>query len=104
MNHGPDDICARCKHFKMKEYPQHAKVGIGRCFGYDNAMTPLKNPFTPWSTKACARYRRDWDERRDAWIAKQQAKEEAAQETISRASAPTDARIPASTTTSRKRR
>ena len=24
------DICALCKHFKMKEYPQHAAVGIGR--------------------------------------------------------------------------
>jgi hypothetical protein len=70
MNHGPEDICARCKHFRMREYPEHAAVGLGRCFGYDNTMAPLKNPFTPWSTKACARYIRVWDEARDVWIAK----------------------------------
>jgi hypothetical protein len=86
MNWGPEDICARCKHFKMKEYPDHASVGLGRCFGYEDAFTPLKNPFTPWSTEACARYKRVWDEARNAWITKKLEKETAAQ-TKPRASA-----------------
>jgi hypothetical protein len=47
MSAAPGDICALCKHFKMKEYPEHAKVGLGRRMGYDKEFTPLKNPFAP---------------------------------------------------------
>lgn len=73
----PADMCARCKHFKMKDYPEHARVGLGRCMGYDDATTPLKNPFTPWSGKPCARFFRAADvETRQKWIDKQLAKEQ----------------------------
>ncbi|MFC3457229.1 hypothetical protein [Massilia haematophila] len=72
------DICAQCTHFKMKEYPDHAKVGLGRCMGYDGTFTPLANPFRAWSTKACSRFRQDWTNRaaRQEWIDKQTAKAE----------------------------
>ena len=77
MSAAPGDICALCKHFKMKEYPEHAKVGLGRCMGYDKEFTPLKNPFAPWSMKACARFKQDWatTPAREEWIAKQRAKQ-----------------------------
>jgi len=72
------DICAHCKHFKMKEYPDHAKVGLGRCMGYDKDFTKLANPFHAWSTKACKRFSQDWAGRaaRQAWIDKQTAQAE----------------------------
>ena len=72
------DICAQCTHFKMKEYPEHARVGLGRCVGYDATFTPLLNPFHAWSTKACRRFSQDWAGRaqRQAWIDKQRAKQE----------------------------
>lgn len=89
MNHGPDDICARCQHFRMREYPEHAAVGLGRCHGYDKEFTQLANPFVYWGTAACAKYSRSWDEKRDVWIAKRQAQEQQGEETISRASAST---------------
>lgn len=74
----PEDMCARCKHFKMREYPEHARVGLGRCMGYDAAQ-PLRNPFVPWSTKPCARFSRAADvEKRQEWIDKQQAKQQKA--------------------------
>lgn len=70
------DCCARCKHFKMKEYPDHARVGLGRCMGYDNAQ-PLIKPFVPWSAKPCARFSRAADVVvRQEWIDKQLAKKE----------------------------
>jgi len=70
----PNDMCARCRHFKMKEYPDHARVGLGRCMGYDNAQ-PLINPFVPWSGKPCARFSRAADVViRQQWIEKQQEK------------------------------
>lgn len=67
-------ICALCKHFKMKDYPQHAAVGIGRCHGYDgDPFTKLKNPFIPWGMKKCARFAQDWAStvKRIAWVEKQ---------------------------------
>jgi hypothetical protein len=71
------DICAMCKHFKMKEYPEHARVGLGRCVGYDGTMAPLINPFVPWATKACVRYARPTNTKeRLAWIEKRQGKQQ----------------------------
>lgn len=69
------DICAQCTHFKMKGYPEHARVGLGRCMGYDATFTPLINPFLAWSTKACRRFSRDWAgrEARQVWVDKQHA-------------------------------
>jgi hypothetical protein len=70
-----EDICALCHHFKMKEYPQHAKVGLGRCMGYDGTHTQLNQPFVPWMTKACKRYERPANRaERLTWVEKQQAK------------------------------
>jgi hypothetical protein len=69
------EICAMCKHFKMKEYPQHAREGLGRCMGYDNDRTALINPFVPWGRKACVRFALGSKiTERLAWIEKQQAK------------------------------
>ncbi|HBI70704.1 MAG TPA: hypothetical protein DDZ22_17370 [Massilia sp.] len=78
MRAAAGDICAQCAHFKMKEYPEHARVGLGRCMGYDGTFTPLLNPFRAWGTKACARFSRDWAGRaaRQAWIDKQNVKQE----------------------------
>jgi hypothetical protein len=71
-----NDNCARCKHFKMKEYPEHARVGLGRCTGYPKGQE-LINPFLPWSTKPCARFDRAADVVvRQEWIDKQRAKQE----------------------------
>lgn len=88
-----EDICARCQHFQMKKYPQHAAVGIGRCHGYDVFPARLDNKFLPWGTKSCARFVRATDyEVRQEWVERQQAKRQQAGsteqgETISRASA-----------------
>jgi hypothetical protein len=30
-----EQSCALCEHFKMKEHPEHAKAGLGRCMGRD---------------------------------------------------------------------
>jgi hypothetical protein len=74
-----DEICARCDHFKMKEYPDHARVGLGRCMGYDNTMTPLNQPFKPWTTPCCSRYKRPANfAERDEWVKKKQAKQQPA--------------------------
>jgi hypothetical protein len=72
------DICALCKHFKMKDHPQHAAVGIGRCRGYDgDPFTKLKNPFIPWGMKKCARFAQDYagTVKRVEWVEKQLAKQ-----------------------------
>jgi hypothetical protein len=70
-----EEICAMCKHFKMKDFPQHAKVGLGRCMGYDKDQTALINPFVPWGRKACARFALGPKiTERLAWIEKQEAK------------------------------
>jgi hypothetical protein len=72
-----DNICALCKHFKMKEYPKHAEIGLGRCMGYEGTMAPLNNPFLPWKTKACVRYARPSNRAaREAWVAQQRAQEQ----------------------------
>ena len=67
-----DEICALCGHFKMKEYPEHAKVGLGRCAGRGSGRVDEIKPFLPWSRQACDRYtlapnladREDWIEKR----------------------------------------
>jgi len=78
MSTEPGDICAQCKHFRMKEYPDHARVGLGRCMGYDKAIHQLRNPFVPWRTKACVRFDRDWAKKaeREDWIERRRAQEQ----------------------------
>jgi len=48
--------CAFCAHFKMKEYPEHAKVGVGRCDASAAGRVDLIKPFVPWNKSACERY------------------------------------------------
>lgn len=61
----------------MKEYPDHARVGLGRCVGYDSTMAPLINPFVPWSKKKCVRYARPANRaERVEWVEKRMAKEQ----------------------------
>ena len=50
------EICALCGHFKMKEYPEHAKVGVGRCDGRATGRVDVIKPFLPWNRAACERY------------------------------------------------
>jgi hypothetical protein len=70
-----EEICAMCKHFKMKDFPQHAAVGLGRCMGYDKDLTALINPFVPWGRKACVRFALGAKiTERLAWIERQEAK------------------------------
>jgi hypothetical protein len=72
-----EEICAMCKHFKMKEYPQHAREGLGRCMGYDKDRTALINPFVQWKRKACVRFALGPKiTERLAWIEKQEAKQQ----------------------------
>lgn len=66
--------CALCGHFKMKEYPEHAKVGLGRCVGRDADRVDVIKPFLPWNGAACGRFvpapnaadRKAWIEKRTA--------------------------------------
>jgi hypothetical protein len=72
MTSNMHEICARCNHFKMKDYPKHAAVGLGRCGGYDNGPTTLIKPFIPWANPGCARWTRAAGmEARMVWIEKQ---------------------------------
>ena len=71
-----DEICALCKHFEMKKHPEHARVGIGRCSGYDKAQ-PLSNPFLLWKMKACVRYVRPANKaERVEWVERRRAQEQ----------------------------
>ena len=66
-----DKPCALCGHFKMKEYPEHARVGIGRCSVRAAARPDRIVPFLPWATPACPRYVAAPNiEDRKAWIEK----------------------------------
>lgn len=88
-----EEVCAHCQTFHMKEYPEHAVKGEGRCSGYDEGFAQLRNPFVRWDTPACALYTKALDmPPRRAWIEKQRAKEP-------QQAAPTEAGIPVSTTT-----
>lgn len=74
-----DEICALCKHFEMKKYPEHARVGIGRCSGYDKDLNQLAKPFIPWKTKACVKYARPANKaERVEWVEKRRAQEQGA--------------------------
>lgn len=67
------EICATCGHFKMKEYPEHARVGVGRCAGGAARVDQVK-PFLPWSRAACDRYRAAPNmAERAAWVEKRRA-------------------------------
>ena len=74
MTRQSGEICALCGHFKMKEYPEHAKVGVGRCDGRAAGRVDVIKPFLPWSRPACERYvapanladRKAWAEKRRA--------------------------------------
>lgn len=70
-----NEICAHCQNFKMKDYPEHARAGLGRCMGYDGTRAPLINPFVPWTTPACGRFLKATDmAKRVAWVEKRQGK------------------------------
>lgn len=71
------EICALCGHFKMKEYPEHAKVGLGRCAVRAAVRADRIAPFLPWATPACQRYMAAPNiEDRKAWIEKRRATEQ----------------------------
>lgn len=65
--------CALCGHFKMKEYPEHAKVGIGRCAARGGVRPDRIAPFLPWKSPTCERYTAapNMGDRK-AWIEKRQ--------------------------------
>ena len=69
-----DNPCALCGHFKMKEYPEHAKVGLGRCSVRAAKRADRIAQFLPWAESACERYvaAPNIEERR-AWIEKRRA-------------------------------
>lgn len=70
--------CALCRHFRMKDYPAYAALGMGRCGGYDQPDDRLANKFLQWSTRACVRFVFGAGiEAREAWVKKQRAKESA---------------------------
>ena len=73
-----EDICALRKHFRMKEHPEHAREGLGRCMGYEGTGYGPKNPFHSWKTKACVHFRQDYagTEARVAWIERRRAQEQ----------------------------
>lgn len=69
-----EQACALCGHFKMKEYPEHAKVGLGRCAGRGSGRVDQIRPFLPWSRPACDRYVPAPNlADREAWIQKRRA-------------------------------
>lgn len=48
-------ICAQCESFSLKEHPEQAKAGIGRCHGYDGWAGPVQ-PFVRWDAPHCVLY------------------------------------------------
>lgn len=69
-----DETCALCGHLKMKEYLEHAKVGLGRCTGRGSGRVDEIKPFLPWSRPACERYAPAPNMAdRQAWIDKRRA-------------------------------
>jgi hypothetical protein len=70
------DICAQCHNFAMKEYPEQARTGKGRCTGYDGSMAPLRDPFVAWDNRACVLYTRSPNQAaRVQWFEAQQVKQ-----------------------------
>jgi hypothetical protein len=75
MSRVSTDICAQCHNFAMKEYPDQAKAGKGRCTGYDGSFTPLREPFVAWDNRACVLYTRSPNQAvRVQWFEAQAAK------------------------------
>jgi hypothetical protein len=71
------DICALCKHFKMKDHPKHASVGLGRCAGQKGSTAPAIKPFVHWARKACRQYAPAANRaERAEWVEKRMAKEQ----------------------------
>lgn len=69
-----EESCALCGHFKMKEYPEHARVGLGRCIVRAAQRADRIAPFLPWATPACERYVAASNiEERKAWTEKRRA-------------------------------
>lgn len=76
MTQQSTNVCALCGHFKMKEYPEHAKVGLGRCAGRA-ARVDVIAPFLPWNTPVCGRYTPAANVGdRQAWIEERQVLEQ----------------------------
>lgn len=68
------ETCALCGHFKMKEYPEHAKVGLGRCASRGSGRVDEIKPFLPWSRPACERHVAAPNlAEREAWVEKRRA-------------------------------
>jgi hypothetical protein len=66
-----NETCALCGHFKMKEYPEHARAGLGRCGVRASTRADRIALFLPWATPACERYVAAPNiEDRKAWIDK----------------------------------
>lgn len=73
MSRQAHEVCAQCHKFAMKEYPEQAKEGRGRCTGYDGSFAPLRDPFVSWDSRACVRYMRSPNQAaRLQWFQKQQ--------------------------------
>ena len=75
MIRGEAEVCAQCRNFAMKEYPDLARAGKGRCTGYDDSMAPLKNPVVAWDNRPCVLYSRSPNQKaRVQWFEEQEAK------------------------------
>lgn len=76
MSRGEAEICAQCHNFAMKEYPEQARAGKGRCTGYDGSMAPLRDPFVAWDSRSCVLYTRSPNQaKRVEWFEEQAAKQ-----------------------------
>lgn len=49
-------ICATCEHFTVKDYPQQAENGLGRCTAYDQGES-LAISFVAWNQQFTVLYR-----------------------------------------------
>jgi len=78
MTRQSTDICAQCARYKVKEYPEQAAQGKGRCTGYDGGFAELKDPFLLWSTRACVLFNMDWTNKdaRARWADRQKEREQ----------------------------
>jgi hypothetical protein len=75
MSRGEAEVCAQCHKFAMKEYPEQARAGKGRCTGYDGSFAELRDPFVAWDNRACVLYTRSPNQAaRVQWFEAQEAK------------------------------
>lgn len=69
------DTCARCEHFGLREHPEQAAHGLGRCKGFDGHVAPVE-PFVRWNATPCVLFGKAKDMAiRQGWIDRQTAKE-----------------------------